>query len=205
MIGDRARLATPVRIVGSGVGRTALAAAACLLASATIAAGFVQQSPVPAEPGLYAETPAGPVTITKVFGGVEIAGSMSVTARTRAVVFPIPALDGVPVAAAVAAFLVNLPTVQDSAAMAAQMRFMVGERVREPDFQVMTPVVGKYRTGLYRISSPQLTNDWLSAAYAKLTGSRKWRDKHPPAVVGLILNGQMYPVLIDESALTAKR
>jgi hypothetical protein len=106
----------------------------------------------------------------------------------------------------VTGFLVNLATVQDSAAAAAQMRFIVGEHVREPDFQVMAVRPAKFRTGTYRIGSPNLTRDWLSTAYAKLTNTRKWRDKHPRAVVGLILNEQtMYPVRIDEAMLTEKR
>ncbi len=85
------------------------------------------------------------------------------------------------------------------------MRFMVGERVREPDYETMTVKPSKFRTGVYRIESPDLTHQWLVTAYAKLTNTRKWKDKHPAAIVGLILNEQtMYPVRIDEVVLTGK-
>lgn len=176
-----------------------------LLASATVLAGRAQQGSVPQAPGVYAETDAGTVPLKKTLRGIEIAGSMSTSRNTRALVFPISTLDGVPASASVASFVVNLATVQDTAAANAQMRFTIGDHVREPDYQTMSVVVGKFRTGTYRISSPQLTNEWLSSAYAKLTNSRKWRDKHPPAVVGLILNDEMYPVRIDEAVLTTKR
>lgn len=70
----------------------------------------------------------------------------------------------------------------------------------------MTVSVGKFRTGVSRISSPNLTAEWRYTSYAKLTNKRKWNNTHPPAIVGLILNEQvMYPVRIDETALTAKR
>jgi hypothetical protein len=176
-----------------------------LVAIAAVLVGPAQQPPVPEDPGVYAQTDAGTVALKKSFRGIEIAGPMSSGARTGAVVFPIPVLEGVPKAADVTGFLVNLVTVQDSQAAAAQMRFMVGERVREPDYQVMTVRPGKFRTGMYQITSPNLTREWLTTAYAKLTSSRKYRDKQPPATVGLVLNGEMYPVRIDEAVLTAKR
>jgi hypothetical protein len=162
-----------------------------------------RQSPVPSEPGVYAETAEGPVVLKKTFSGIAIAGSVG-GSGARALVFPISTVDAIPSVPGVAAFLVNLPTVQDVAAAGAQMRFTIGEHVREPDYETMAVQVGKFRIGLYRISSAQLTHDWLSRTYAKLTNSRKWRDKRPPAMVGLILNGEMYPVRIIEAALTAR-
>jgi hypothetical protein len=165
-----------------------------------------QQAPLPEEPGVYAETDAGMLPLKKPFSGFEISGPASSGGRTHAFVFPIPNVDGVPVAAEVTAFFVNLATVQDNAAAAAQMRFMIGDHVREPDYQVMAVRPGKFRTGIYRITSPNLTNEWMAAAYAKLTASRKWRDKRPPALIGLILNEQtMYPVQIDVGVLKEKR
>ena len=63
----------------------------------------------------------------------------------------------------------------------------------------------KFRIGLYRISSPNLTRTWMATAYAKLTNKRQWRDKHPRAIVGLIVNGQtMFPVRIDPLSLTLR-
>jgi hypothetical protein len=47
--------------------------------------------------------------------------------------FPIESLERVPVVSELTGFLVNVPTVQDSAAAAAQMRFTIGEHVREPE------------------------------------------------------------------------
>lgn len=139
-------------------------------------------------------------------GGVEIAGSMRSSIGTRAFVFPVNDLTEVPVARKISAFIVNLATVQDAAAASAQLRFVVGEHVREPDFQVMTVRAGKIRTGLYQFTSANLTDEWLAAAYAKLTNTRKWRDKHPRAIVGLILNGQtMYPIQIDTAGVAEKR
>ena len=157
------------------------------------------------EPGVYAQTDVGLVPMKKPIGGVEIAGSMRSSIGTRAFVFPVNDLTEVPVARQISAFVVNLATVQDAAAAAAQLRFVVGEHVREPDFQVMTVRAGKFRTGMYQFTSPNLTRDWLAAAYAKLTNTRKWRDKHPRAIVGLILNGQtMYPIQVDTAAFAEK-
>ena len=172
-----------------------------LIAVAALAA---PQAPVPEAPGVYAETGDGPLPMKKTFSGVQINGPMSGGTRTTASVFPVPGLDGVPAAPGVTAFLINLPTVQDNAAAAAQLRFVIGEHVREPDYQMMTVQPGKFRTGMYRISSPNLTHEWMAAAYEKLTSARKWRDKHPPAIVGLILNGEMYPVRIDAAWLAEK-
>jgi len=160
----------------------------------------------PPEPGVYAETEVGLVPLKQPIGGIEIAGAMRSSMATRALVFPISTLDDVPVATDVAAFVVNLATVQDRDAAVAQMRFMIGERAREPEFKVMAVRAGKFRIGYYRISSPNLTRDWLATTYAKMTDTRKWRDKHPRAIVGLILNEQtMYPVRIDTATLTEKR
>jgi len=172
-----------------------------LIAVAALAA---PQAPVPEAPGVFAETGDGPLPMKKTFSGVQINGPMSGGTRTTASVFPVPGLDGVPAAPGVTAFLINLPTVQDNAAAAAQLRFVIGEHVREPDYQMMTVQPGKFRTGMYRISSPNLTHEWMAAAYEKLTSARKWRDKHPPALVGLILNGEMYPVRIDAAWLAEK-
>jgi hypothetical protein len=180
-----------------------LAAVALLALLASRSAG-AQQAPLPEAPGVYAETAAGAVALKKTFSGIQIAGPMSGGTRSIASVFPIPNLDDVPNASGVTGFLVNLATVQDSAAAGAQLRFVIGEHVREPDYQIMTVQPGKFRTGMYRITSPNLTHDWLSTAYAKLTNSRKWRDKHPPAIVGLILNSEMYPVRIDAAWLAEK-
>jgi hypothetical protein len=184
--------------------RLATLALAGLLASASGSHAGGQQASPPAEPGVYAETASGAVALNKTFSGFDVAGSMSTSTRTRVLVFPIAAVDDLPAAPSVGGFIVNLATVDDSRAAAAQMRLTVGDHVREPDFQVMAITVGKFRTGVYRISSPQLTHEWLANAYAKLTSSRKWRGKRPPALVGLILNDQMYPVRIDEAALTVK-
>jgi hypothetical protein len=161
-----------------------------------------QTAPFP-EPGVFVETSAGNVALKEIFKGVALVGVPG-TRSASALSFPIPPVARVPVVTSVTAFTANIPTVQDSSAAAAQMRFTVGERVREPDFQVMSVLVGRLRDGIYRFSSPQLTHDWLSAAYAKLSNTRKWRGKHPPAIVGLILNGEMYPVRIDEAVLTGK-
>jgi hypothetical protein len=160
----------------------------------------------PPEPGVYAQTEVGLVPMKKPIGGVEIAASMTSSIGTRAFIFPVNDLTDVPVAHDISAFIVNLATVQDAAAAAAQLRFVVGEHVREPDFQVMTVRAGKFRTGMYQFTSANLNREWLAAAYAKLTNTRKWRDKHPRAIVGLILNGQtMYPIQVDTAALTDKR
>jgi hypothetical protein len=175
-----------------------------LLASSAAFVGAAQQAALPADPGVYAETASGAVPLKKTFSGFDVAGSMSTSTRTRVLVFPISTVDDLPAAPGVAGFIVNLATVDDSRAAASQMRFAIGDHVREPDFQVMAVTVGKFRTGVYRISSPQLTHEWLAGAYAKLTSARKWRDKRPPAIVGLILNDQMYPVRIEEAALTVK-
>ena len=169
------------------------------------AAVRAQQAVVPTEVGVYAETADGTVALKKTFGGFDVAGSMPTGGRTRALAFPIPAVDDVPMPANVTGFIVNLPTVQDTAAANAQMHFAVGDHVREPDYQTMTVQVGKFRTGVYRITSPQMTNDWLTTAYAKLTSSRKYRGTQPPAIVGLILLDQMYPVRIDPVSLTTRR
>jgi hypothetical protein len=179
----------------------ALAAALALAAASLVAR---QQAALPADPGVYAETDAGTVALKKTFSGVDIAGSMPTSTRTRVLVFPIPAVDEVPVAATLGGFIVNLAGVEDARAAASQIRFTVGDHVREPDFQVMAVNVGKFRTGVYRISSPQMTREWMANAYAKLTSARKWRDKHPPAIVGLIVNDQMYPVRIDQAMLTVR-
>ena len=158
------------------------------------------------EPGVYAQTAVGLVPMKQPIGGVEIAGAMRSSVGTRAFIFPINDLADVPVAREISAFIVNLATVQDAAAAAAQLRFVVGEHVREPDFQVMSVRAGKFRTGIYQFTSPNLTHEWLAAAYAKLTNARKWRDKRPRAIIGLVLNGQtMYPIQIDAAALTEKR
>ena len=160
----------------------------------------------PPEPGVYAQTEVGLVPMKKPIGGVEIAGSMRSSVGTRAFVFPINDFADVPVAQQISGFIVNLATVQDAAAASAQLRFVVGEHVREPDFQLMTIRPGKIRTGLYQFTSANLTREWLGAAYAKLTNTRKWRDKHPRAIVGLVLNGQtMYPIQIDTAWLAEKR
>jgi len=159
------------------------------------------------DPGVYAETEAGTIALKESIAGIEIAGSMRSSIQTRAFVFPISTstLDGVPVASEVAAFLVNLASVDDRGAAAAQMRFMLGERAREPDYEVMAVRPAKFRIGLYRISSPNLTRTWMATAYAKLTNKRQWRDKHPRAIVGLIVNGQtMFPVRIDPLSLTLR-
>src|SRR5256885_11159492 len=177
------------------------------IAIALIAAssGRAQPGSLPEEPGVYAETEAGAVALKQPVAGFDVTSGMRGATR-RAYVFPIGDLKDVPSATDVTGFFVNLATVQDNAAAAAQMRFIVGEHVREPDFQVMAVRPAKFRTGMYRIGSPNLTREWLSAAYAKLTNARKWRDKHPRAIVGLILNEQtMYPVRIDEAMLTEKR
>jgi hypothetical protein len=176
----------------------------CLVlgAAGPFAAPRAQTSPLP-EPGVFAETSDGNVPLKDTFRSVALVGVGGMQSP-QALSFPIPSVERVPVVASVVGFLVNIPTVQDNAAAAAQMRFTVGERVREPDFQVMTVLVGKFRVGIYRFSSPQLTHDWLAAAYAKLSNTRKWRGKHPPAIVGLVLNGEMYPVRIDEAVLTGK-
>jgi len=163
-------------------------------------AASVSQATALPDPGVHVETRSGTVAITQTWSGTAVAGLPS--SRNASMTFPIPSVDRVPAVSDIAAFLVNIPTVQDAAAAAAQMRFAVGDHVREPDYQVMTVLVGKFRIGIYRFSSPQLTPDWLSSAYAKLSNTRTWRDKHPPAIVGLILNGEMYPVRIDEAALT---
>jgi hypothetical protein len=160
----------------------------------------------PPEPGVYAQTEVGLVPMKKPIGGVEIAGSMRSSIGTRAFVFPVDDLTEVPVAQQLSGFIVNLATVQDAAAASAQLRFVVGEHVREPDFQVMTVRAGKFRTGVYQFTSANLTHEWLAAAYAKLTSTRKWKDKHPRAIVGLVLNGQtMYPIQVDTAALVEKR
>jgi hypothetical protein len=171
--------------------------------AAATGSGYQAEAP---EPGVYADTAVGLVPLKQPLGGIEIAGAMRSSMATRALVFPISTLENVPVATDVAGFIVNLATVQDHAAAAAQMRFMIGERAREPEFTVMAIRAAKFRIGYYRISSPNLTRDWLAAAYAKMTDTRKWRDKRPRAIVGLILNEQtMYPVRIDTDVLTAKR
>jgi len=158
------------------------------------------------DPGVYAETDAGTIALKQTIAGIEIAASMRSSINTRAFVFPVSTLDGVPVAASVTGFLVNLASVDDREAAAAQMRFMIGERAREPDYETMAVRPAKFRIGLYRISSPNLTREWMAAAYAKLTNKRQWRDKHPRAIVGLIVNGQtMYPVRIDPASLTLQR
>ena len=177
---------------------------AVLPALALVSTAARQQTPLPADPGVYAETGTGTVPLRKTFSGLDIAGSMPTSTRTRVLVFPIPAVDDVPVAAALAGFIVNLAGVEDARAAAAQIRFTIGDHVREPDFQVMAVNVGKFRTGVYRISSAQMTREWMANAYAKLTNTRKWRDKHPPAIVGLIVNDVMYPVRIDPGTLTVR-
>ena len=182
----------------------ALSALAVLLTLAAASIVARQQTALPADPGVYAETGAGTVPLKKTFSGLDIAGSMPTSTRTRVLVFPIPAVDDVPVAAALAGFIVNLVGVDDARAAASQIRFTVGDHVREPDFRVMAVNVGKFRTGVYRIASPQITREWMANAYAKLTNTRKWRDKHPPAIVGLIVNDQMYPVRIDPETLTVR-
>jgi hypothetical protein len=160
----------------------------------------------PPEPGVYAQTDMGLVPMKKPIGGVEIAASMRSSIGTRIFVFPVNDFTDVPVAHDISGFIVNLATVQDTAAAAAQLRFVIGEHVREPDFEVMTVRAGKFRTGLYQFTSANLTREWLASAYGKLTNTRKWRDKHPRAMVGLILNGQtMYPIQVDTAALTEKR
>ena len=179
-------------------------ASIALLAFAPVAAGRAQQGNLPTDIGVYAETTAGTIPLKKTFSGFDVAGTIAGSSRMRALVFPIPTAGDVPVASGITGFIVNLPTVQDTNAANAQMHFAVGERVREPDYQTMAVTVGKFRTGVYRISSPQMTHEWMANAYAKLTSPRKYRDKHPPAFVGLILNDQMYPVRIDEAALTMK-
>jgi hypothetical protein len=180
--------------------RCASAVVTVLVAASGIAAG----RQMPTETGIYAEANGDAVALKQTLRGIAVVGGMSNGQGTRALVFPIGALDGVPIAQGVTAFLVNFPTIQDNAAAAAEMRLMIGERVREPDFAMMQANPGKFRTGQYRITSPQLTHEWLASTYAKLTNTRKWRDKHPPAIVGLILNGEMYPVRIDEAWLQAR-
>src|SRR5919112_4415031 len=171
-----------------GVSSTAIVLA---LIAAAHGRGYQPEAP---EPGVYAQTEVGLVPMKKPIGGVEISGSMTSSIGTRAFIFPVNDLTEVPVARQLSAFIVNLATVQDAAAASAQLRFVVGEHVREPDFQVMSVRAGKFRTGMYQFTSPNLTHDWLAAAYAKLTKTRKWRGKQPRAIVGLILNGQtMYP------------
>jgi hypothetical protein len=179
-------------------------ALAALLTLAARSGAAPQQTALPADPGVYAETDTGTIRIEKTFSAVDIAGSMPTSTRTRVLVFPIPAVGDVPVAATLAGFIVNLAGVEDARAAASQMRFTIGDHVREPDFQVMAISVGKFRTGVYRIASPQMTREWMANAYAKLTSSRKWRDKQPPAIVGLIVNDQMYPVRIDLKTLTVR-
>jgi hypothetical protein len=184
------------------IGVNSMILVAALVAAAN-GGGF---QPEPPEPGVYAQTEMGLVPMKQPIGGVEIAASMTSSIGTRAFVFPINTLAEVPVARNLSGFVVNLATVQDAAAAAAQLRFVIGEHVREPDFQVMTVRAGKFRTGMYQVTSPNLTKEWLAGAYAKLTNTRKWRDKHPRAIVGLILNGQtMYPIQVDTAALTEKR
>jgi len=180
--------------------------ATILVAALVAAANGSGQQPEAPEPGVYAQTEVGLVPMKKPIGGVEIAGSMRSSIGTRAFVFPVNDLNGVPVAREISGFVVNLATVQDAAAASAQLRFGVGEHVREPDFQVMTVRPGKIRTGLYQFTSANLTHAWLATAYAKLTNTRKWKDKHPRAIIGLILNGQtMYPIQIDTAWLDEKR
>jgi hypothetical protein len=177
-----------------------------LVAAFVAAASGSGLQPEPSEPGVYAQTEVGLVPMKKPIGGVEIAGSMRSSIGTRAFVFPVNDLSEVPVAREISAFVVNLATVQDAAAASAQLRFVVGEHVREPDFQTMTVRAGKFRTGMYQFTSAHLTHEWLAAAYAKLTNARKWRDKHPRAIVGLVLNGQtMYPIQIDTAWLAEKQ
>jgi len=178
-----------------------------LLLATPLAAGPQQTSPS-IDPGVYAETESGTVALKQSIAGIEIAGSMRSSIQTRAFVFPISTstLDGVPVAADVAAFLVNLATIDDRGAAAAQMRFTLAEPAREPDYETMAVRPAKFRTGLYRISSPNLAREWMATAYAKLTNKRQWRDKHPRAIVGLIVNGQtMFPVRIDPASLMLQR
>ena len=174
-----------------------------LVVPAVLAAGGQGPS---VDTGVYAETDAGTIALKQTIAGIEIAGSMRSSIHTRAFVFPISTLDGVPVAAGVTGFLVNLASVDDREAAAAQLRFTLGERAREPDFETMAVRPAKFRIGLYRISSPNLAREWMAAAYAKLTSKRQWRDRHPRAIVGLIVNGQtMYPVQIDPASLTLQR
>lgn len=98
-----------------------------LLACATRVVAAGQTPPAPAQPGVHAETEAGTVRLEKT---LEIAGPMRGSMGTRAFVFPIPHLDDVPVATGVTGFLVNLATVNDQAAAAAQMRLVVGNHIR---------------------------------------------------------------------------
>jgi len=187
--------------------RAAMTSWTALLLAAALAAAPRQTAPA-IDPGVYAETAAGAIRLQQSIAGIEIAGSMRSSIQTRAFVFPITTstLDGVPVAADVAAFLVNLASVDDRGAAAAQMRFTLAERAREPDYETMAVRPAKFRIGLYRISSPNLTRQWMAEAYAKLTNKRQWRDKHPRAIVGLIVNGQtMFPVRIDPDSLTLQR
>src|SRR4051812_35855539 len=90
--------------------------AAALLAGAAVTGAGARQTPMPDTPGVYAETKGQAIHLTKTFSGIEIAGPLSGGTRSRASVFPIPNLDGVPTAPGVTAFLVNLATVQDNAA-----------------------------------------------------------------------------------------
>lgn len=183
-----------------------LATSSCAILATLALAADPRQSAPSIDPGVYAETDAGTIALKQTIAGIEIAGSMRSSLNTRAFVFPISTLDGVPAAASVTGFLVNLASVDDREAAAAQLRFTIGERAREPDYEAMAVRPAKFRIGLYRISSPNLTREWMVTAYAKLTNKRKWRDQHPRAIVGLIVNGQtMYPVRIDQASLTLQR
>src|SRR3954451_17419417 len=117
---------------------------AALVTLALSSAAARQETALPADAGVYAETGAGTVPLRKTFSGLDIAGSMPTSTRTRVLVFPIPAVDDVPVAAALGGFIVNLAGVEDARAAASQIRFTVGDHVREPDFQVMAVNVGKF-------------------------------------------------------------
>ncbi|HKB10072.1 MAG TPA: hypothetical protein VKD69_05450 [Vicinamibacterales bacterium] len=186
-----------------------LTAAAAVLGAASLVAGYrsvarAQQVPIAPEVGVFADTEAGLIALKQEIPALQIAG-VPTGSSNRALVFPIETVDALPTVAGILQVLINLPTVGDAAAGAAQLRFLVGEHEREPDFKLMTVRVGKIRTGYYQVTSPDFTRTWMAGTYAKMTSSRKWKDKHPPAMIGIVVNSSMYPARLEPSVLDAKR
>lgn len=163
-----------------------------------------QQVPIAPEVGVFADTESGLVALKHEIPALQISG-MPTSSKGRALVFPVDSVAAMPTAANITQLLVNLPTVGDAGAAAAELRFVVGEHVREPDFKLMTVRVGKIRTGYYQVTSPQLTHEWMAGTYAKMINNRKWKDTQPPATIGLILNSSMYPIHLEPSMLAVKR
>jgi len=169
-----------------------------------VAFALAQGVPVTLEVGVFADTDFGIVAMKNEITGGQVAGINQTTTGDRSLSFPIGAVDDFPVAARITQVLINLPTVQDAQASRAQLRFIVGDHEREPDFALMTTRVGKIRTGYYQVTSPNLTREWLAAAYAKMLKKSKFKDKQPAAMVGLVLSHSMYPIRLEPSMLTAK-